>query len=463
MLLEMHYRALTSQDPAITCLTCTNLCLPCSRRLLQDYVAVCTQPPEVHAGYRLRLVQAAAAAAPTGRTAVAVAADSSGDQEAAEAEAPAAEAAVAPAVAASPCCGSGVMEAVRPALQRAWPSALDAATCLLAEQPEQTAGDAAAREQHELLLDVCQMALSRAAEAVASAGSAGEAAQQQQSAGLAQLASALAALRRLTGPAFVEAGWLEDGVALELAGRLQQLMQGLLLPLAQAGALAPEQAAALAQAVAAALRQLPAAVGTQQVVAAATTCLQLASAGAGGGSATVAADALAAVSRQLAAAAESNSFVPCLQQALQLAVEVAASSQQADQVSAAAAFLADVAAAVAQRQQAQQGPAATSELPAVEVEIAATLQALAQQAERCTSSNGSRAASGPAQPQQLEAVLSGMLALAGVLQPTAGATTSMPTAPSGAAAGPDAAALAAAQSFGDDDWEVRGGSCISPQ
>ncbi|PRW58658.1 HEAT repeat-containing 5B isoform X2 [Chlorella sorokiniana] len=156
--------------------------------LLQDYVAVCTQPPEVHAGYRLRLVPAAAAAAAA--TAAAVAAEGSG-AAAADASAEGASAAAAPAVAVGPT-PAAVMEAVRPALQRAWPSALEAATCLLAEEPEQAAGDAAAREQHALLLDVCQMALSRAAEAVATAGSAGEASQQQQAAGLAQLGPRLA-------------------------------------------------------------------------------------------------------------------------------------------------------------------------------------------------------------------------------------------------------------------------------
>ena len=353
------------------------------------------------------------------------------------------------------------MEAVRPALQRAWPSALDASTCLLAEQPEQVAGDAAVREQHALLLDVCQMALSKAAEAVATAGSAGEASQQQQATGLAQLGAALAALRRLTAPAFVAAGWLEAGIAFELAGRLQQLLQGLLLPLAEAEALAPEQAVALAQAVAAVLRQLPAAAGTQQVVAAAAACLHLASAGAGSGSessSTVAADALAAVSRQLMAAADASTFVPCLQQALQLGVEVVTSSQQPDQLSAAGAFLADAAAAVSRRQQAQPG-AGDAEVPAVEVELAATLQALAQQAEQCTSSNGSRAASGDARAQQLEAVLSGMLALAGALQPPPGSADVMPAGPPPAGAGPAPAPLAAAQSFGDDDWEVRRSPC----
>lgn len=413
---------------------------------------MCTQPPEVHAGYRLRLVPAAGAAAEA--VPAAVSAESSG---AAEADEPAGEtsAAKAPALAAGPT-PAAVMEAVRPALQRAWPSALDAATCLLAEQPEQAVGDGAAREQHALLLDVCQMALSRAAEAVATAGSAGEAAQQQQSAGLAQLGSALAALRRLTTPAFVAAGWLEAGVSLELGARLQQLLQGLLLPLAEAGALAPEQVASLAQAVAAVLRHLPAAVGTQQVMAAAAACLQLAAASAEGSSSTVAADALAAVSRQLAAEAGAESFVPCLQQALQLGVQVVASCQQPDQLNAAAAFLADAAAAVSQRQQAQQGPAPATELPAVEVEVAAALQALAQQAERCTCSNGSRAA-GAGQAPQLEAALSGMLALAGVLQPQPG-TAPASAGASASLAAPDQAApapAAAAPSFGDDDWEVR--------
>lgn len=406
----------------------------------------------MHAGYRLRLVPAAGAAAEA--VPAAVSAESSG---AAEADEPAGEtsAAKAPALAAGPT-PAAVMEAVRPALQRAWPSALDAATCLLAEQPEQAAGEGAAREQHALLMDVCQMALSRAAEAVATAGGAGEAAQQQQSAGLAQLGSTLAALRRLTAPAFVAAGWLEAGVSLELAARLQQLLQGLLLPLTEAGSLAPQQAASLAQAVAAVLRHLPAAVGTQQVTAAAAACLQLAAASAGGSSSSsVAADALAAISRQLAAEAGADTFVPCLQQALQLGVQVVASSQQPDQLNAAAAFLADAAAAVSQQQLAQQGPAAATELPAVEVEVAAALQALAQQAERCTSSNGSRAA-GAGQAPQLEAALSGMLALAGVLQPQPGAAPA--SAGASALAAPDQAApapAAAAPSFGDDDWEVR--------
>lgn len=301
------------------------------------------------------------------------------------------------------------------------------------------------------------MALSRAAEAVATAGRAGEASQQQQATGMAQLGAALAALRRLTAPAFVAAGWLEADVVFELAGRLQQLLQGLLLPLAEAEALAPEQAVALAQAVAAVLRQLPAAAGTQQVVAAAAACLHLASAGAGGGSessSTVAADALAAVSRQLTAAADASTFVPCLQQALQLGVEVATSSQQPDQLSAAGSFLVDAAAAVSQRQQAQQG-AGDAEVPAVEVELAATLQALAQQAEHCTSGNGSRPAAGDSRAQQLEAVLSGMLALAGALQTPPGSADAMPVGPPPAGAGPAPAPPAAAQSFGDDDWEVR--------
>ncbi|KAL4425068.1 hypothetical protein ABPG77_010382 [Micractinium sp. CCAP 211/92] len=102
--------------------------------LLQDYVAVCTQPAEVHAGYRLRLCQPELSPAqPTE------------GEEAEEAAAPG------PTPAA-------VMAAVRPALEQAWAAALDAATIVLAEQPvAEAATDAhcssALQEQHAVLLE----------------------------------------------------------------------------------------------------------------------------------------------------------------------------------------------------------------------------------------------------------------------------------------------------------------------
>lgn len=411
-------------------------------RLLHDYVAVCTQTPAVHASYRLRLVQPPPEAAAPVAPAAAAGGESAAEAGAAE-EATAAATATAAAATVGPT-PAAVMDAVRPALLRAWPTVLDAAASVLGEAPA-AAQDAAAQEQHAALLDVSQMALSRAAEV---AGGSSE----WRDAGLAQLAAALAALRQLTAPQFAAAGWLAPGEVAELASQLQQLLQAVLLPLAAGGHLAPGQAASLAEAAASVLRQVPASAGVQQqVVAAASACLQLASIdGSSSGSAPTA-DALAAVSQQLQVLCSADTFVPCLQQALQLGVEVAGSSQQQDQLAAAATFLAEAAAAAATWQEHQQQPGVppsstgAAGLPLVESVVAAALHALAQHAERSLGSNGSSNGGVEARSKQLEAVLGGMLALAGALPSAASPDMALPVAGAAAVAAP-------ADGFGDDDW-----------
>lgn len=408
-----------------------------SCRLLQDYVAVCTQPLEVHAGYQLRLCQPAATEPAAGEAEAAPDSSANGSGDASPTAVPGTPAVAGPTPAA-------VMEAVRPALARAWPSVLDAATGLLAEQPvAAAAGEAvAAREQHAALLDICQMALSRAAEAVvAASGSQQQPGQQQQpapsaAAALATLSAALAALRRLSAQQFSAAGWLSGDAAQELSTELQQLLQSILLPATRGGLVAQTQAASLAEAAAAVLRQLPADAGVQQqVVAAAGACLQLAA----GSSTAAVSDALAAVGKQLqqAAAAGPATFVPYLQQALQLGVEVATTSQQQEQLATAAAFLSDAAAAAALQE--QQTLAESAELPPTDSVVVAALQALSQLAEQCSSGNRS----GGGNARQLEAALAGMLALGGALR----------AAPQAASSSSAVAAVSAAEGCGDEDWE----------
>ncbi|KAL4431040.1 hypothetical protein ABPG75_006296 [Micractinium tetrahymenae] len=438
--------------------------------LLQDYVAVCTQPPEVHAGYRLRLCQ------PAGGPAGARPAE--GEEAGAEA-----------AAAAGPT-PAAVLAAVQPALERAWAAALDAATSVLAEQPvaAAAAGEAgspgsAAQEQHSVLLDISHLALSRAAEAAAACWQAGHpvpALPAELAELLSMLAATLAALKRLTAPQFVAAGWLSAELSAELAGLLLHLLEYTLLPLSASGAgagtaaaaaAAPSQVAALAVAAAAVLRQLPASPGVQQqVVAAARAVLRLAGGNTLGdaSSATALGDALAAVGQQLHAAAGSQAgFVPCLHQALELGLEAVCSSQRQQELAAAVSFLADVADAACQQQQQQQqsaGPASDSEdLPPADDVLAAAVQALVQHARHCASSNGSAAAAG-SKGQQLEAAVSSMLAVGGALGPlpatsssqvasVAGSQGVAPTPPA-APAPPEAAPAAAAASPADeeDEW-----------
>jgi hypothetical protein len=197
--------------------------------------------------------------------------------------------------------------------------------------------------------------------------------------------------------------------------------------------------------VAAVLPQLPFSSGVeQQVIAAAKGCLQLA--GSGSSSATVAADALAAVSKQLHAAGGAESFIPCLHQGLQLAVGVVGSSQQEEQLNAATNFLAEAAAAAAKWQHGRAGvsDASTSQLPPVGDVLAAAVRELALCAQQC-SSNGSSSTGA-----RMQAVLGGLLALGGALQPApaAGSNGTVPAVHVAA----DVAAPAAADSFEDDDW-----------
>lgn len=412
-------------------------------------MAVCTQPAEVHAGYRLRLCQPAGVPGQP--------------EEGEEAGAPAAS-------------GSGptpaaVLAAVRPALEQAWAAALDAATSVLAEQPvaEAAAGEpqyAALQEQHAVLLDIGQLAVSRAAEAAMAAAAgqpAGGGPAAELGEALSALGAALAAIRRLTAPQFVAAGWLPAELGAELAALLLGLLESTLLPLsasqAAAGA-AQGQVASLAAAAAAVLRQLPVSPSLQeQVVAAARAVLRLAAGGpADDASGTLAtADALAAVGRQLQAAAAAGSqagFVRCLHQALQLGVDATCSSQRQQELAAAAAFLSDAAAAAYQQQQQPGGmTTADRDLPTADDVLAAAVQTLAQHARHCAGANGTAAAAG-SKGQQLEAALTSMLALGGALQPPAATSSSQAacadSALAGAAAPPEAVPAAASSA---DDWD----------
>jgi hypothetical protein len=363
-----------------------------------------------------------------------------------------------------------VLDAVRPALSSAWPSALDAASIAVAEGGPAEAGSreaAEARERHALLLDACSMAVGQAAEAAlrGASGEGGADEEQRQAAaaaGAPVLATVLGALRRLTAERFAADGWLSAEATAELAALLRQLLQQVLLPLASAGWLdAPGQAASLAEAAAAVLRQLPAEHSAQaEIVTAAQACLQLASHGDGSSRSAVAAAAFAAVGQQLRAADASEAFVSSLQQALALGVEAACTSLQPDELAVAAAFLSDCAAAAAGWVGRQAGDSYGG-VAAVEGVLAAAVQALAQHAQRASAlSNGSAAARG----QQLEAVLVGLLSLGGAMGPVSlGASSSQAAAPAAAAAqtaAPKAAALpaaslpaGAAEGFGDDDWE----------
>lgn len=412
-------------------------------------MAVCTQPAEVHAGYQLRLCGSglSSPAQPTE------------GEEAEEAAAPG------PTPAA-------VMAAVRPALEQAWAAALDAATIVLAEQPvAEAATDAhcssALQEQHAVLLDISQLALSRAAEAAVAAAAgppAGSGAAAELAESLAALSAALAALQRLTSAQFVVLGWLSAELSAELAALLLGLLESTLLPLsAPEAAAAPAQARvpALAAAAAVVLRQLPVSPSLQQqVVAAARAVLRLAAGShtddASGAVAT--ADALAAVGQQLDAATAGSQagFVRCLHQALELGVEVVCSSRQQQQLAAAAAFLLNAAAAACKQQLQQPEPAAASigDLPTTDDALAAAVQALVEQARHCASANGSAAAA-DSKGQQLEAAVTSVLALGGALQPLS-TTSSSQDASAGSAwtvgpALPEAEAPTAASSA--DDWD----------